>query len=253
MVALEVRNLGKRFGGLAAIDDLSFDVFSSEILGLIGPNGAGKSTLFNVINGFYRPTTGKVLFNGIDITGLKPYQVAQVGIGTSFQAPTLFMESSVFDNVFVAFHMHFRIARWKAFLHMPAVKVEESSAKQRTMEILEFMGLASVKDKLASSLPHGQQKALGVCMGLAIQPRLLLLDEPMTGMNPTEALVMIDLVRKIRDKRITVLMVEHNMKVVMDLCDRIVVMNYGRKLAEGLPQEIQNNKNVIEAYLGRSH
>lgn len=251
MPLMEIRNLSKYFGGLTAVHDLDLDVLSSEILGLIGPNGAGKTTLFNVITGFYSPTAGQVIFKGEDITGLRTDLIVQRGIGRTFQLSTLFMERTVFDNVFTAFHKHYRQPQWKAFLHSTAVRKEELSIKQRVMEILEFMGLTSLKDELAESLPHGHQRALGICIALATEPELLLLDEPATGMNPTETLAMLELIRKIRDTGITVVLVEHNMRAVMSLCDRIAVLNYGEKIAEGLPNEIKENKQVVEAYLGR--
>lgn len=251
MPLMEIRNVSKYFGGLAAVHDFDLDVLNSEILGLIGPNGAGKTTVFNVITGFYSPTSGQVIFKGKDITGLRADLIAQRGIGRTFQLSTLFVEQTVFDNVFIAFHKHYRHPSWKAFLHTPAVSKEELSIKQRVGDILEFMGLASLKDELARNLPHGHQRALAICIALATEPELLLLDEPVTGMNPTETLAVLDLIRKIRDTGITVILVEHDMRAVMSLCDRIAVLNYGAKIAEGLPNEIKENKEVVEAYLGR--
>jgi branched-chain amino acid transport system ATP-binding protein len=251
MALLQTRNLAKYFGGLCAVSHLDLDVFSPEILGVIGPNGAGKTTLFNMISGFFSPTTGNIFFEGEDITGLKADQISQKGIGRTFQASTLFMQSTAFDNVFTGFHMHYKQRRWKAFLHTPSSKDEERAMKQRTTEILELTGLIALKDELAQNLPHGHQRTLGICIALATNPKLLLLDEPMTGMNPTETIAMIDKIRQIRDRGVTIMLVEHNMRAIMRVCDRIVVLNYGKKIAEGPPQEIKENKEVIEAYLGR--
>jgi len=251
MALLEIRSLSKYFGGLAALYQLDLDVFESEILGLIGPNGAGKTTVFNVVTGSLLPTNGQVIFRGENITGLRPDQTVQRGIARTFQASTLFMQLPVFDNVFIGFHRNYMVGAWQAWLHTSVVRKEEEAAKQRAMEILEFTGLAPLKDELAGNLPHGYQRVLGICIALATNPKLLLLDEPATGMNPGETLIMIDLFRQLRNRGITVVVVEHNMKVVMSLCDRITVLNYGKKIAEGLPEEIRGNKEVIEAYLGR--
>ena len=243
--------MSKFFGGLSAIRDLDLDILDSEILGVIGPNGAGKTTLFNVISGFYAPTSGKVIFNSHDITGLKAHQVAQVGISRTFQASNLFMSLSVLDNVFTCHHMSYRTSIWWRFLHTPSAIDEKKSLRQGALEILEFMGLDPLKDEPAAKLTHGQQKALSICMALATHPKLLLLDEPVTGMNPVEIQTMVDLISRIRRKGITIAIVEHNMQTVMNLCDRIVVLNHGQKIAEGLHKEIIENQEVIEAYLGK--
>jgi len=248
---LEVNKVSKYFGGLAAIGELDLGVADSEILGLIGPNGAGKTTLFNVISGFLPPTSGKVIFEGRDITGLKAHEVAHLGISRTFQASTLFMKISVLENTFTGNHMSYKTSIWRRLLRRPSALEEEKMLRQRAMETLKFMGLASLKDELAANLPHGHQRTLGVCMALATNPKLLLLDEPVTGMNPGETQTMIDLIRQIRDRGVTIVVVEHDMKAVMNLCDRIVVLNYGRKISEGLPAEIRENKEVVEAYLGK--
>ncbi|UCG08146.1 MAG: ABC transporter ATP-binding protein [Desulfobacterales bacterium] len=247
---LEVRKLTKHFGGLAALNDVDLDVSESEILGIIGPNGAGKSTLFNIIAGFFPPTSGTVMFKGKELTGLRADQVAHQGIGRTFQASTLFKQFTVFDNVFNAFHMHYRQPPWKALLHTRAVRQEEGTMKQKAMEILNFTGLASQKDKLAENLSSGYQKILAISIALATNPKLLLLDEPVTTLSPHMVEAVMGLVTKVRDTGTTVLIIEHNMKAIMDYCDRIAVLAYGSKIAEGLPREIGENKEVVEAYLG---
>jgi branched-chain amino acid transport system ATP-binding protein len=248
---LEIRNLSKSFGGLAALIDLDLNIFDSEILGIIGPNGAGKTTLFNVISGFYPPTRGKVIFDGHDIAGLKAHQVAHIGVSRTFQASNLFMTLSVLDNVFTCHHLSYQTNAWKRFLHMPSAIDEEKRLRRSALEILEFMGLDPLKDELAGRLTHGQQKALGLCMALATHPKLLLLDEPVTGMNPVEIQTMLNLIGRIRGRGMTIAIVEHNMQAVMNLCERIVVLNHGQKIAEGLHKEIIENQQVIEAYLGK--
>ncbi|RLB29445.1 MAG: ABC transporter ATP-binding protein [Deltaproteobacteria bacterium] len=250
MAMLEIKGLTKYFGGLAAVNDLNMDVFKSEILGLIGPNGAGKTTLFDLISGFFPSTGGEVTFNGEIISGLRPHEIARKGIGRTFQQSVLFMGSTVFDNVFTGFHIRYRTGVLQQFFHTYAVRNEEKALRQNTMEILELMGLAQMKDELAENLPHGHQRILSICIALASNPELLLLDEPVTGMNPEETQNAIELVRQLREKGMTIVIVEHDMKAVMSLCDRIVVLNHGQKIAQGPPEEIRENKQVIEAYLG---
>ena len=251
MAFLEIRNLSRYFGGLAALDQLDLDIFESEILGVIGPNGAGKSTLFNVINGFHGPTSGSVTLKGEEIQGLRPDQIARKGLGRTFQQTALFMESTVFDNVYTGFHKSYRTPLLKQFLHSRQLRREQEATRQKTTEILEFMGLASQRGEMAKNLSHGHQRILGICIALASEPEILLLDEPVTGMNPSETLHTTDLIRHLRDRGITIVIVEHDMKVVMSLCDRVAVLNYGKKIAEGLPREIRENTSVIESYLGK--
>lgn len=251
MALLELRNVAKDFGKLQAVSDLDFSVERGEIHSLIGPNGAGKTTVFNLITGALPVTRGTILFNGEEITGLQPHRVTQKGIARSFQQTFLFMEQTVLENVLIGFHMHRRAGVLHEFLHTGRARKTDEECRRQALEIVEFMGLGELKNELAGNLPHGHQRALGVSIALACNPTLLLLDEPVTGMNPIETAEMVERIRKIRERGITVIIVEHDMKVVMGISDMTTVLNYGRKIARCLPHEIRQHKEVVEAYLGK--
>jgi branched-chain amino acid transport system ATP-binding protein len=246
---LEVRELSRRFGGILAVDRLNFAVEPGTIHGLIGPNGAGKTTTFNVVSGFYKPSGGKVIYLGEDVSGLRTSTLAGLGLVRTFQGTTLFKEFSVLDNVRVGCHGAARSGFLSRVLRTD--REAEHRATQKAERLLDFFGLVEMKDEPAAGLPYGHARALGMAVAFAADPRIVLLDEPFTGMNPEETRRMMGLVRDIRARGVTVMLVEHDMQAVMGLCDRITVMNFGRLLAEGTPEEVSNNPSVIEAYLGR--
>jgi len=248
MAILEIRNVSKQFGGLTALDRVSFQVESGEIRGLIGPNGAGKSTMFKNIAGFYAPTAGEILYQGQSITGMKPHTIAELGIVRTFQETTLFQELTVFENVLVGCHMRARCNLFAAIFGLDAAR--RHAASKKVDEVLEFMGLAERRDQLASELPLGSQRALAISIALAAEPKLLLMDEPFAGMNPEETNHMMELTRRVRESGVSIVLVEHDMRAVMGLCGYLTVLNFGQLLAEGTPEEIRADKRVIEAYLG---
>lgn len=248
MAILEVQHLVRRFGGLTAVDDLSMQVEQGVIHGLIGPNGAGKTTTFNVITGFYPPNSGRVLYKDRDISGMRTSAIAELGLVRTFQSTTLFQEMSVMDNVLVGYHLQARSGLFSALTRSDRAKQQE--AREESEQLLEFFGIADRANDATSSLPHGMQRALGLATALATKPGLLLLDEPFTGMNTEETRQIMEHCRKIRDRGVTILLVEHDMQAVMGLCDRITVMNFGSLLAEGTPEHVRGHPDVIEAYLG---
>jgi branched-chain amino acid transport system ATP-binding protein len=247
MPLLETRNLTRHFGGLAAVNHVDLTVEKGEIVGLIGPNGAGKTTCFNLLSGFLRPTAGSIVFDGEDITGFRPHQIAARGLVRTFQLTTLFQEMTALQNVLLGLHLHSGTGLRQLLFSRRDFPPDEVA---RGREALEFTGLAANADHMTKNLPHGHQRVLGIAMALAARPRLLLLDEPVTGMNLDESGRVMDLVKTIRGHGTTILLVEHNMKAVMGTCERIVVLNFGQKLAEGRPGEVSTSRDVIQAYLG---
>lgn len=251
MALLEVKGLVKRFGGLVAVDNLDFSINEGEIVGLIGPNGSGKTTVYNCITGFLPITRGKVIFKGEEINGLSPHAIAARGLTRIFQTTTLFDHETVLQNVVMGHYLQLKKGFWPVVVNSRAVRQEEEMATQKAMDILTAMGLVEVKDELAEALPHGYKRALAIAIAVATNPELLLLDEPATGISLAESQEMMGRIKKLRDMGITIMLVEHTMRVVMGICDRIIVVASGRKIAEGLAEEVSSNKAVIEAYLGR--
>ena len=251
MALLTVENLAKRFGGLIAVNDISFEVESGEIFTIIGPNGAGKSTLFKLITSFTHPTSGRVIFEGEDITRLPAHVVARKGVVRTFQETTIFKEMTVVENVIVAHHLRSRASSLGIFVNSPKARRDEERFRESANSIIEILGLDAVRNEQARNLPHGYLRELGIAIAMAAEPKALLLDEPFSGMNPEETDRVVDMVRGIRDRGITILLVEHDMRAVMRISDRILVLNFGSMVALGTPPEIQNNESVIEAYLGR--
>ena len=248
--ALAIEQIAVQFGGLAALSDLTFAVDEREVVGLIGPNGAGKTTAFNVITGFLRPTRGEIRYRGRRLNGLSPHEIAEAGLVRTFQKTSVFAANSVFENILIGLHLRGRATTWQTLLGMPGFRAEERRLESEAREILDFVGIAARAGELGGALPYGEQRLLEVAVALAARPSLLLLDEPVSGMNPSETSSFMRLLEKIRAQGITVLLVEHDMRMVMGVSDRVVVLNHGRIIAEGPPGEIQANPEVIRAYLG---
>ncbi|MCS7055250.1 MAG: ABC transporter ATP-binding protein [Thermoflexales bacterium] len=252
MALLEAINVTKSFGGLIAVNNVSLTVERGSIVSVIGPNGAGKTTFFNVLTGIYKPDHGSIIFDGVSIAGQRPDQITAQGIARTFQNIRLFNNMTVIENVLVGMHARLGAKMWQIIAQSPSVRTEELRARARARELLKFVGLEGRYDELAKNLPYGDQRRLEIARALATEPKLVLLDEPTAGMNPQETLEATQLIRRLRDELgLTVILIEHDMRVVMTISERISVLDYGEKIAEGKPEEIRANARVVEAYLGR--
>jgi len=250
MAMLELLGVTKSFGKLLAVNDVKLSIEQGELRGLIGPNGSGKTTLFNLITGFLKPTRGKIMWKGEDITRLQPHTRAERGIVRTFQITTLLQDMTALQNVNIAHHLHLGIGLFQQFLRTKRMRGREKLIEQNALEILEKLGIGSVKDETAGNLPHGHQEALALAIAMASEPELLLLDEPVTGMNPAEKMAMMQKISMLNEGGTTILLVDHDMRAVLGTCRKLTVLNFGHIIAEGTPEEICQNKGVVEAYLG---
>ena len=251
MALLKATKLSKVFGGLKAVSNFEVIIEKGELIGLIGPNGAGKTTAFNLLTGVYEPTTGEIELDGKSLVGLKPYQITQLGLARTFQNIRLFSELTVLDNVKIAYHFHVKYGILESVLRMGRYHKEEAEIEAKAIELLKIFKLDDKKDEIAKNLPYGEQRRLEIARALAAQPKLLLLDEPAAGMNPQETQELMKMIQWIKKEfDLTILLIEHDMSLVMNVCERIYVLEYGSMIAQGVPEEIKNNPRVIEAYLG---
>lgn len=246
---LEINGLSKNFGGLAAVHDFSMTIEQGQIMGLIGPNGSGKTTTFNLITGVIHPDAGKVTFDGKDITGKSPHVAARYGIGRTFQLTPLFADFTTLENTLASYYLHPRTGFWDNLFNTPTYRRNEAIALEQSNKILELVGLDRVKNEYAKNLSHGYQKMLGIARALAVKPKLLMLDEPLGGMNPEEITFTMNIMQKLRQQGMTILVIEHNMEI-LNICDKVVAINFGQKICDGGVEEVKNNPEVIKAYLG---